>query len=425
MKNLQAAEKTQMENQTTALKSASKKPHVYFKNLDGIRFIAASLVLLQHSFGFKAHYFGDKAATSVFDLFFSMAGTMGVNIFFILSGFLISYLLLTEKNSTGKISYKNFYLRRILRIWPLYMGYGLVLIFIAPVVTNWLGMGGTNSWSYIIVDLVFLLLFSVNYQSAFAQYNPNIFEVSWSVCIEEQFYLIWPFLVDKFLKNAKKLILTMFVISALVRVIVIVYCYYYLHLPISDVNGGRNVYDINRLMIFDKLDLFSSGLFMAMLYRDREKYNALFKKIFHPAVQVTMIVLSIIYLFSIVRLQGVPLILFDHYAAILCFGYVILSSVLKNSIINFEYPLLKDLGKISYGIYIYHIAVCQIVMHYFIKFLNYPGSHLIYDVVYPLTNLIITCVVAYISYRFYESYFLRKKKKFTIVQSENVALKPI
>jgi peptidoglycan/LPS O-acetylase OafA/YrhL len=425
MENAPSTQEMQLKNETVALKLATKKPHVYFKNLDGIRFIAASLVLLQHSFGFKAHYFGDKAATSVFDLFFSMAGTMGVNIFFILSGFLISYLLLTEKNSTGKISYKNFYIRRILRIWPLYMGYGLVLIFVAPVVTNWLGMGGSNSLSEIIVNLAFLLLFSVNYQLAFAKYNSNIFEVSWSVCIEEQFYLIWPFLVDKFLKNARKLILTMFAVSALVRIIVIIYCYYYLHWPISDVNGGRNAYDTNRLMIFDKLDLFSTGLFMAMLYRDREKYKKQFKKIFHPVVQVIMIVLSIIYLFSIIKLEGIALIVFDHYIAILCFGYVIFSSVLKNSVINFEYPLLKNLGKISYGIYIYHIAICQLVMFGFRKFLNYPDSHLIYDVLYPLINLLITCAVAYLSYRYYESFFLRKKKKFTVVQSESVALKPV
>jgi peptidoglycan/LPS O-acetylase OafA/YrhL len=178
-------------------------------------------------------------------------------------------------------------------------------------------------------------------------------------------------------------------------------------------------------MIFDKLDLFSTGLFMAMLYRDREKYKEQFERIFHPVVQIIMIILSIIYLFSIIKLEGVPLIIFDHYIAIACFGYVILSSVLKNSIINFEYPLLKNLGKISYGIYIYHIAVCQIVMFYFRRFLNYPGSHLIYDVLYPLINLIITCVIAYFSYKYYESFFLKKKKKFAIVQSESVALKPI
>jgi peptidoglycan/LPS O-acetylase OafA/YrhL len=164
---------------------------------------------------------------------------------------------------------------------------------------------------------------------------------------------------------------------------------------------------------------------MAMLYRDREKYKEQFKKIFHPVVQVIMIVLSIIYLFSIIKLEGIALIVFDHYIAILCFGYVIFSSVLKNSVINFEYPLLKNLGKISYGIYIYHIAICQLVMFGFRKFLNYPDSHLIYDVLYPLINLLITCAVAYLSYRYYESFFLRKKKKFTVVQSESVALKPV
>ncbi|MGN6617208.1 MAG: acyltransferase family protein [Ilyomonas sp.] len=411
MKNLFSTQKMQ-NDETITLNPEVKRAHVYFKNLDGIRFMAASLVLLQHSFGFKAFYFEDKAAKSVFDLFFSESGRMGVNIFFILSGFLISFLLLTEKKSTGKINYKNFYIRRILRIWPLYIGYGLFLTFFAPFIADLLGMGGGSNLSEIVVNLCFLFLFSVNYQLAFAQYNKNIFEISWSVCIEEQFYLVWPLLMDKCIRNLKKLILSMFAISFIVRVIICVLLPHYSNLSFS------RAYDINYLMLFDKLDLFTTGLLMALLYRNKERYEDVFKKIFHPVIQIIMIVLSLMYIFSIVKLSGLALVFFDHYICDILFGYVILSAVLKNSILNFEQPLLKTLGKISYGIYIFHIAVCQVVMFFFRKFLNHPESHLVYDILYPLTNMIFTCLIAYLSYRYYESFFLTRKKKFAVVLSK-------
>src|ERR1700744_123190 len=102
---------------------------VYFKNLDGLRFIASFLVLVQHAYGFKKSY--SDASPFVFSLF-EETGRMGVNLFFVLSGFLISYLLLMERDASGTVSYRNFYLRRVLRIWPLYLGYGLFLNFFSP-----------------------------------------------------------------------------------------------------------------------------------------------------------------------------------------------------------------------------------------------------------------------------------------------------
>jgi peptidoglycan/LPS O-acetylase OafA/YrhL len=92
---------------------------VYFKNLDGIRFIAALLVLFHHANYLKRNY---SPGYAVVDTCAEYLGRIGVNLFFILSGFLISYLLLVEKDSTGTISYTNFYLRRRLRRWPLSLG---------------------------------------------------------------------------------------------------------------------------------------------------------------------------------------------------------------------------------------------------------------------------------------------------------------
>lgn len=103
---------------------------IYFKNLDGIRFIAALLVILHHAQFFKSHFKVD--AFSFLNEAFVSTGRIGVNLFFVLSGFLISYLLLSEQAQTGTINFKNFYVRRILRIWPLYLAYGIGLTLIAP-----------------------------------------------------------------------------------------------------------------------------------------------------------------------------------------------------------------------------------------------------------------------------------------------------
>ncbi|GHT66178.1 hypothetical protein AGMMS50239_27220 [Bacteroidia bacterium] len=87
---------------------------IYFPNLNGLRFIAALMVIVCHLeqflfiFGYANHW------SSV-----SILGTLGVQLFFVLSGFLITYLLLSEENKTKTISIKDFYIRRILRIWPL------------------------------------------------------------------------------------------------------------------------------------------------------------------------------------------------------------------------------------------------------------------------------------------------------------------
>src|SRR5258706_10825177 len=117
---------------------------VYFKNLDGIRFFAALFVLLQHSFGFRKMY--TSSGFAFLDKCFEYTGILGVNLFFILSAFLISYLLLMEKDATPTVSYRNFYIRRILRIWPLYLGYGLILTFFSPRISELLGLGNNTDF---------------------------------------------------------------------------------------------------------------------------------------------------------------------------------------------------------------------------------------------------------------------------------------
>jgi len=383
---------------------------VYFKNLDGIRFFAALLVLIHHSFFFKRGY---SDTYSFLNNCFEHTGRLGVNLFFILSGFLISYLLLLDKDSTGTISYRSFYMRRILRIWPLYLGYGLILTFFSPYVSEKLGLGSDTDFPTMLMNLGFLLLFAVNFQLSFVGENRGIFEVSWSVCIEEQFYLIWPPLLNTFRKKLRVLLAGMFITSIAVRVVL--YFIMPLVFPASPVDKFLN---INYEMIFDKLDLFGAGLFIAILHYRRKEYAFILGKLFRPWVQVLMTLLAISYTISVIKPASMVFLLFgDHYVCGILYGYVLLAAVAENSIYRLEYPLLKTLGKISFGIYLFHTAVCQLVLVFFRKFIGHPESHIIYDIIYPLMNLTITCGIAYLSYRYYETWFLIRKKKFELVKT--------
>jgi len=383
---------------------------VYFKNLDGIRFFAAFFVLLQHSFGFRNGY---SPGYPFLNHCFEYTGIIGVNLFFILSGFLISYLLLIEKDTTKTVSYRNFYIRRVLRIWPLYLGYGLILTFFSPYVSERLGLGNNTDFPQMLINLVFLFLFSVNVQIAFLGDNKGIFEISWSVCVEEQFYLIWPILINNFRKKLPGLLVVMFLISIISRL------FFCLYMPAHSAAWDyERAWDTNYLLIFDKLDLFGGGLLIAMLYYNRERYGASFQKWFHPGIQAAVLILDLLYTLSIIRPTGSLLLLFtDHYVCIILFGYTLLSAVMDNSILRLEKPILKTLGRTSFGIYLFHTAVCQIVLVVFKKVIGHPGSHLIYDLFYPLASLVVTCTIAYVSYEFYEKRFLVLKNKFAVVKT--------
>lgn len=396
---------------------------IYFKNLDGIRFIAAFLVLLHHAYYLKRNY---SPGFAIINNCAEYLGRIGVNLFFVLSGFLISYLLLVEKDGTGTISYRNFYMRRILRIWPLYLGYGMIITFFSPYIAAKLGLGGHPDMSVTLLNLLFLLIFSVNMQLAFLGSNGGIFEISWSVCIEEQFYLIWPLLINQFRKKLGKLLLVMFGITTLVRIVLCILIPYYHGAPVreflfSSYNATHHGYDYlitNYLLIFDKLDLFGAGLFIAWLYYNKERYRSLFKKLFHPLLQVLMLLLFIVYVLSVFDPTNFFYFLFiDHLVCFILFGYILLAAVVENSIFHLEYPILKEMGKISYGIYLFHTAVLQFSLVLFKKLIHHPESHIIYDLLYPLFGLAATCAVAYLSYKYYESWFLRRKDKFSFILS--------
>ena len=147
----------------------------YIASLDGLRFVAFFLVYLHHSF-----YTGYDALS-----YFQGNMWFGVELFFLLSGFLITRLLLAERQQTGTISWKRYGMRRILRIWPLY--FTVILLFSA---TGWFNYED-NYWPHFLS----FMTFTNNIHSAFAGWPSSpVISPLWTISSEEQYYLILPFL---------------------------------------------------------------------------------------------------------------------------------------------------------------------------------------------------------------------------------------
>ncbi|MEI9943312.1 MAG: acyltransferase [Chitinophagaceae bacterium] len=371
---------------------------VYFKNLDGIRFIAALLVILQHTSDYKSYQ--QIGLPNTLEKQLGGVGGLGVTLFFVLSGFLIFFLLFSEQKLKQTISIKNFYIRRILRIWPLYFGFGLLLII------------GINYFlsidTPVLKNLFFLGTFSINLQLLFSIPNKGIIELYWSVCIEEQFYLVAPWLVKKGVNRMLLLILILIGIGMASRIL-----FYYLATSAEyNFHGNDPVY----FFTLCRFDNFGFGALAALLYFEKSIYQKIQPIVENKIVQAVVVLFTFLYVFNLIPHPGwfiastLPSILF---------AFIILSASTGNFILNLENAVMKRLGKYSYGIYIFHAIICQFIITFFLKYL--PGKTIFnYDILYPLCCVVATAIVAGISYELYERHFLKLKQRFTIVKNHDV-----
>src|SRR5215831_13325413 len=173
---------------------AAAKTHIFFPNLDGLRFISFFVVFLHHCYlSFFSYLRGSSPTAWQVQSFLFKYGTLGVNFFFVLSGFLITYLLLKEKELTGTVHVGNFYVRRILRIWPLYFLCLLIGFVVFPLLKKMSGElphESANPWYYIFLAANFDYLHTWPTKP-----DAILLSVLWSVAVEEQFYLTWPIIL--------------------------------------------------------------------------------------------------------------------------------------------------------------------------------------------------------------------------------------
>lgn len=371
---------------------------VYFQNLNAIRFIAAFLVIIHHieqlKFNVCAPNHWDNAVVQII-------GKLGVVLFFVLSGFLISYLLFKEQEVTHNISIRDFYMRRVLRIWPLYFLTITLAFFVYPFIpfitqatfprsVVWNDLGTKIAlYIFFLPNLVITLFGAIPYVSQ-----------AWSIGAEEQFYLVWPAL-NKAVKNKW---LLMF--AVMVFYIVVKFGVYHV-LP-----QGPFLTVFNAFWESTPIDCMAIGGLFATILNEQSPFALSLKRfLFTKPLQWATLLLTVA-LISTGR--QIPYFHYEVYAVL--FGILICNFAANPArIFTMEYSWTNFLGKISYGLYMFH----PVVIVFSIRLLQKIGllqNALLYPLVVGLVVLLAT-----LSYNFFEKRFINRKTKYAKVVSGNEA----
>jgi peptidoglycan/LPS O-acetylase OafA/YrhL len=360
-------------------------PKFYIKSLDGLRGLAVLLVFLFHlgrlgfsSFGFEI-------------------GWIGVQLFFVLSGYLITRILLDQKNTDLKTYLKGFYWRRTLRIFPLYFGYLLLLLvaflFLA-IPPNFLSFAG------------YLFSYTFNYSILFSGLEINrLFTHLWSLCVEEQFYVIWPFLIYFLSPNQiKRLIIALIIATPVIRFFLFeivgsfssdpetigtsIYWFTFSHFDAFAIGGGINFLGDKALSLKPQKWVFvlAGVCAVAGFLNYLSLSNVLLSSIGYPIHETAN--LQFVWSYSLLNLFFASVVWLLIYSD---------SKILSSTIPVF-------LGRISYGIYVFHFPIMGLLANKF-------GTVIVNEIVTILINLFLTIGAAWLSYFLFESRFLKLKPK--------------
>lgn len=363
---------------------------LYFRNLNGVRFIAAAMVMLHH------FNYNSKLFDSIFYLnFVEKIGKLGVVLFFTLSGFLITYLLLLEKETQSDINIKSFYIRRILRIWPLYFFIVLLSLFVLNEVIYFQIPGlsaSINSHFYQKIVLYVFMLPNVAY--AFG-YNLPYADQCWSIGVEEQFYLFWPLLLKKF-KNPLYPIIAVIITYLIIKTLFIIFNNY------NHYSYFEKVFYLIFVSNFSTMAI--GGLAALALF----KKSILLKFIQYKAIQVLIFTLAIVF-----TLLGVNFSYFNFEIYAIVFALIILILTNSSSILSLEVQPLIYLGKISFGLYMYHNMAIRIadLISFRIQYLKTS------TISKNFLMFTITFFLASISYNFFEKWFIKRKLYYSVIIS--------
>lgn len=352
----------------------------YIPELDGLRGIAIIGVLFFHA---QVPFFG---------------GTyIGVDIFFVLSGFLITRILINEFDRVGDISLKNFYIRRILRLGP-----ALIALLIVFWIMSFALLSKQAALHNTIEGLLSLVYFT-NWVRAFSIYPTDYLSHTWSLAIEEQFYIFWPILLLTLLRVSKRRINIVFfasfiaLLSWIIRILLL----------ISGATINRIYYGldtrIDGLMIGCVLGtILSSGLL-----REHQTKTILKALVFLAPISVGGII--IIAVFS--RMVFPSMYLFGFIILEILVGFLILDIVINPQSITGNFlnnQILRRIGKISYGVYLWHHPIFRVIQSY--------GFNYFFVLALGST---LTFIIASISYIILEQPILTLKNKFITSPQNN------
>jgi peptidoglycan/LPS O-acetylase OafA/YrhL len=370
---------------------------VFFPGLDTLRAIGALSVVIGHIELTKSEFKLPNLLN--IDYFSNTSGHLGVMLFYVLSGFLITYLLLKEKEAFNKVHIGSFLMRRFLRIWPIYIVSVLFIYFFLPLIieSNYYGKpdyleNGLNfSTLFIYIFMVpNLMVFGINGIGAGFHLG--------SIGVEEQFYLLWPFVISLF----KKQIYIMYFLILFIPVIPHIFDY------VNHNYYGSNLKSLTQLRLFFeyfKINSMAVGGLIAYLYF---KGHRIINVLFHPIVEISAYALG----FG-GWLLGIIFPYFTDEIYSLLFAIIIVNSAVNTKkIIDIENFFLNKIGKISYGIYVFHWLIIYLVIVLLSKL---ELNNLVFQSLLYLLVLTLTILISHFSFHYFEIKFIRLKRYFSYI----------
>lgn len=351
----------------------------YYPALDGLRGLAILLVIVYHNFGFINYFF---------------FGWLGVDLFFVLSGFLITDILL---NTVGQPRFlKNFYARRLLRIFPLYYLSLLLFMYLIPALTH------AFPADYYRENQFWMWTYLQNWLYIFKPAGETTgLHHLWSLAVEEQFYLLWP-LIILFLKKPGRLLL--FISLVLLAVI---------GMRIWIWNSAVTNLAYFNLYTFSRIDGLCIGTMIALLQRINPGFLSK-----NTSIVVFGFALANFAFYFINRSSAFsfPYLAIAGYTTFaMTFGLLVNEAVTNGTPLItrvFSWSVLRFFGKISYGLYVFHWPVYLLLNPTLNEWITIPGN---YTLTHFLSSMLATGIaigISLLSFHFFEQPFLKLKQRF-------------
>ena len=372
--------------------SAAAPDTFYRPELDILRFFAFLGVFIVHIANYPIEFLEQHHVPGVVaqvSMAIAHGGAYGVDLFFVLSAYLITELLLREKDTMGRLHVPAFYLRRALRIWPLY--------YLAVLIAAYVPLFNPHdqfSSRYVTPFLFFL----GNWSFVWFGWPVTVANPLWSVSIEEQFYLFWPPVVARLSRRLIAYAAAVMIIAANSS-----------RLLAAAMHEGKEHIWGNT---FAHLDSIAAGILLALWLSGRSLSLRLAERIALIAFGLVcfatrghyIVVAGGDQLSVLGTLIGYPAIVLGCIAILLaCIGMPLRSAT------------LQYLGKISYGLYVYHMGCMLVTDRLFTS-----DSRVVHALLRVVVVFALTVAVSALSYAIIEKPFLNLKRRFTFVESRPV-----
>jgi peptidoglycan/LPS O-acetylase OafA/YrhL len=364
------------------------KLRFYRPELDALRFFAFFSVFLYHGVNAsKSSHVAGVPYLALSESIFKASCRFGLSMFFFLSSYLIATLLQIEKDKTGTIHLQNFYIRRLLRIWPLYFAYILLVCLLH---------NARPDFAVNPLQIGLMLAFSGNWFYVWHGFPLSVLDHLWSISVEEQFYLLFPSAARR--ASPQMLRQGSLVLCAIALIITFLLAAH-----------GTPDYGLWANSFVESL-FFGAGAYFAtrhaLAQHKKSKASALL------SISAGFGMWLVAGTMSMVSVSNHSL-----YAAVIAGSYLIVAlgcALILWGFLHLPLSLLPKpliyLGKISYGLYVFHLMMLDLSRAFVVRLVHIPGVEL-------LVALLLTIGIATLSYEYFEKPFLRLKKHFEVIHS--------